>query len=203
MNRRALTAFNSTTLNSILQPRSSRPSAPKLTSFRPEAHVLPPIRTHPYVDKNVVLSFFSRVIKTNSLQCIVQHTALYQPTHCTVLSQPFISPQKIFFNKNRPHTASLRRLRRVLRKSRGCVVGCDTASGDWYVLFEDSYIPKTLARPLSTPPKPMKAMASRPATTRAMGIPAMPLGMSIMASCSRMAAKMVSARPKPRAVLTA
>ena len=48
--------------------------------------------------------------------------------------------------------------------------------------------------------KPMKAMARIPAVTSAMGTPFMPLGVPVSSSCSRMPAKMTSARVKPTAM---
>ena len=50
------------------------------------------------------------------------------------------------------------------------------------------------------PEKPMKAMAKRPAVIRAMGVPFIPAGMDVRASCSRMPAKIVRASPYPIAV---
>ena len=64
-------------------------------------------------------------------------------------------------------------------------------------------MPKNAFRPLSTPLNPMKAMANRPAVTRAMLIPCMPFGTDTRLSCSRMPAKMTRAKPKPKAVLRA
>lgn len=52
----------------------------------------------------------------------------------------------------------------------------------------------------TTPEKPMKAMANRPAVMRAIGVPCMPLGMLTRLICSRKPAKRVKARPKPKAV---
>ena len=48
---------------------------------------------------------------------------------------------------------------------------------------------------------PMKAIARMPAVTRAMGTPFIPLGVPVSSSCSRMPAKMTSARVKPTAML--
>jgi len=50
------------------------------------------------------------------------------------------------------------------------------------------------------PPKPMKAMASIPAVTSAMGTPFMPLGVPVSAICSRKPAKITSASAKPTAI---
>lgn len=50
------------------------------------------------------------------------------------------------------------------------------------------------------PEKPMKAMAKRPAVIRAMGVPFIPAGMDVRASCSRIPAKIVRASPYPIAV---
>ena len=66
-----------------------------------------------------------------------------------------------------------------------------------------NYKPNNVLSPLSTPLKPMKAIARRPAVMRAMLMPCSPLGTSIMASCSRMPAKTTSAKAKPIAVLMA
>ena len=60
-----------------------------------------------------------------------------------------------------------------------------------------------MAMPLSTPLKPMKARAKRPAVTRAMGMPSIPLGMRTRLSCSRRPANTMSDRAKPSAVARA
>ena len=49
----------------------------------------------------------------------------------------------------------------------------------------------------------MNAIASRPATMRAVGMPSMPLGSLVSASCSRIPAKSTRARPKPADVESA
>ena len=60
--------------------------------------------------------------------------------------------------------------------------------------------PKRVRKPPSTPENPMKARLSRPADTRTMAMPRMPLGTLVSSSCSRMPAKTVRAKPKPMAV---
>ena len=49
----------------------------------------------------------------------------------------------------------------------------------------------------------MNAIARRPATMRAVGMPSMPLGSLVRASCSRIPAKSTSASPKPADVESA
>ena len=45
--------------------------------------------------------------------------------------------------------------------------------------------PNTTLKPPSTPLKPMKAKESKPAVTRTIAMPCMPLGMRTKESCSR------------------
>ena len=59
--------------------------------------------------------------------------------------------------------------------------------------------PKRGFKPPSTPEKPMKAKLSRPATTRTMAVPRMPLGTLINSNCSRSPAKTMRESPKPMA----
>lgn len=47
------------------------------------------------------------------------------------------------------------------------------------------------------PENPINAIASNPATTRAIGVPFIPLGMLSKSICSRKPAKMINATPKP------
>lgn len=67
----------------------------------------------------------------------------------------------------------------------------------------DDYMPSAVCRPLSTPENPMNAIANRPAVTRAIDMPRMPLGMLTSASCSRSPANIISARANPSAVANA
>ena len=65
------------------------------------------------------------------------------------------------------------------------------------------YSPSAFARPLSTPLKPINAIARRPAVTSAIAIPCMPRGIFDILKCSRIPAKMTRAKAKPKAVLIA
>ena len=55
-------------------------------------------------------------------------------------------------------------------------------------------------QPILMPEKPIKAIASRPATTSAIGTPFIERGTSAIASCVRIAEKISNAIIKPKAV---
>ena len=66
-----------------------------------------------------------------------------------------------------------------------------------------SYTPNKVAKPLSTPEKPMNAMANKPAVTKAIAIPSIPFGMFTKLNCSRIPANNTIAKAKPIAVAKA
>ena len=55
----------------------------------------------------------------------------------------------------------------------------------------------------TTPLKPMKAIAKRPAVSSAIGVPCIAFGTLLSANCSRIPAKRTSANAKPSAVAKA
>lgn len=57
-----------------------------------------------------------------------------------------------------------------------------------------------LCQPMLMPEKPINAMASSPAQSRAMGVPCIAFGTSAISSCSRTPANITSASAKPNAV---
>ena len=62
------------------------------------------------------------------------------------------------------------------------------------------YSPKSVRRPFSSPLKPMKLRARSPAVMSTMLMPCMPFGIFTNDCCSRIPAKSMRARAKPRAV---
>ena len=50
------------------------------------------------------------------------------------------------------------------------------------------------------PENPINAIANKPAVTKAIGVPFIPFGTFVMASCSRIPAKITNAKAKPNAV---
>ena len=70
-------------------------------------------------------------------------------------------------------------------------------ANEWFIA---PYIRLKIALFYTTPEKPMNAIASKPATINAIGVPFMPAGIFTKLICSRSPANSTSAKPKPIAV---